>query len=286
MTGILIALMAAVSAQAAPGALCGGYTLDAVMESSIVYDPSSTVQEPVRIRLRADQGSELPDECAQLPVHIRTFDGGAFPLRLQGAGGVLQTRARYSPNVFATGERLELTLEARSRLAAGESVFVDLGDLEGGQYVAPGEYSAQLEIVAGTDISILPARLQVIPALRFVDSTRGGRTDLSLGDPSTAARSASSQFMFLTNTSVHFTLRSDNNGELVHEDGRATGVIPYNAWLNQNPVDLGATETRLSQTFAPGDMVRTGEIRVDVPQTPNLYAGFYRDTITISMTPY
>ncbi|TRO94372.1 hypothetical protein FKB34_10745 [Glycocaulis profundi] len=284
MTSALLALIAALAAQPQSG-VCDGYPVTATMDSSGVYDPSSVSSEPVRLRLVAGERG-LPDECAMAPVVITQSGAGAFPVALEGASGRLDAHARYSDTVTMPGNRLELTLDARRRLIAGEPVLVDMGDLRPGQYAAPGLYSAHVEIAAGTDVSALPVHVQVMPALRFVGSAESGRADMNLGNPATGAQSASTQFMFLTNTAVEFSVRSDNSGALVHEQGRGTGEIAYDAWLNQRPVALASGDASVTMTFSPGSMVRSGELRLSVPQNASLLAGSYRDTITVTMTPF
>jgi hypothetical protein len=284
MTSALLALLGALAAQAADE-VCDGYPVTAILDSSGTYDPASVSPEPVRLRLVADERG-LPDSCASVPVTLSQFGSGPFPVALQGASGRLSTEARYSSTVIAVADRLELTLDARRRLVAGEAVLADMGDLRPGQFAAPGPYGAQIEVAAGSTVSTLPIQIMVAPSLRFVGSAESGQADMRLGDPSQSAQSARTQFMFLTNTAVEFSVRSDNSGALVHEQGRGSGEIAYDAWLNQRPLLLASGAASVTMTYAPGDVARSGELRLDVPQDRTLLAGSYRDTITVTLTPY
>lgn len=267
-----------------PGGACGGITLSVNDGGSGIYDPASPASEPIRITVRA-ANAPLEAECASVPVAIRATGGpgaGQFPLRLSGTSDRLQARAQYV-NASQAGNRLELTAQARSRLAAGESVEVDLGEILAGQYAAPGSYTAEIEVAAGDSVAPFTVTKTVIPSMRFVNE-RGGPVPLDLGDPTRGPQTASDQFMFRTNTSLSFRLHSDNDGRLVHESGDGLSSVPYTVTLNGRPVQLGGADITMNYTAGQG--VRTGRLQVDVAHTDSLYAGRYRDTLVMSVTPY
>ena len=271
------------STTAAPAVACTGYSLTVTQETGQEYNPGSAVDERVSLRLSSAAGA-LDAACAAVPVVIAPSAAESLPLRLSNGSSQLGSEVVSSSVAFRSGRSLVLSDSARSDLAAGRPVVVPLGDIRAGQFRRSGVYQAQIEITAGDTTQPLTLASRVMPVMRFEASSRAGVENIDLGDLSRGSRTTAT-FFYRTNADMSVTATSDNGGRLVHEDGPALGSIPYRAFLAGSELDTvkgGApVDLPFSRLTVQGQML---EIRVE-PAT-NVYAGRYRDTLTLSFIPY
>jgi hypothetical protein len=163
-----------------------------------------------------------------------------------------------------------------------------------GQFVRGGTYQGQVivrlfrrgsngpELVAEAPFAIL-AEVPPVLKVRFDGEGEGMRgAQIDLGDIS-EPQSQRLGFQVASNTDVHVTFESDNNGKLMHTIARRG--VTYALMFQGKPIDLtgGNNRTHIDNVF--GRDARYAELSIDVQKgdrTP--LAGEYSDRLTITFT--
>jgi hypothetical protein len=271
------------SVTAAPATACTGYSLTVTQETGQEYNPGTAVDERLSVRLSSAAGA-LDAACAAVPVVIAPAAAESLPLRLSNGSSQLASDVVSSGVAVRSGRSLVLSDSARNDLIAGRTVVVPLGDLRAGQFRRAGVYQAQMDITAGDTTQPITLASRVIPVMRFEASSRDGVENVDLGDLSRGSRSTAT-FFYRTNADMSVSATSDNGGRLVHEDGPTLGSIPYRAFLAGSELDTATGGAPVNLPFSNlGVQGQTLEVRV--APTSNVYAGRYRDTLTLSFIPY
>jgi len=282
MIGIAATIILA-TATAAPSAACPGYALTVSQEAGLEYNPGAAVDERLSVRLSSAAGP-LDAACAAVPVVIAPAAAESLPIRLSNGSSQLGSEVVSSAVAVRSGRSLVLSDSARNDLVAGRSIVVPLGDIRAGQFRRSGAYQAQIDITSGNATQPLSLVSRVMPVMRFEASSRDGVENIDLGDLTRGARSTAT-FFYRTNADMAVTATSDNGGQLVHEDGAALGAIPYQAFLAGSELATAAGGAPVDLPFSRLSVQgQTLEVRV-APAT-NVYAGRYRDTLTLSFIPY
>lgn len=292
MNRLLLTLAAALAASlgSAHAQLCPGYTLNVEQISGDTYDPVEVVPTRVQIRLSVEGGT-APAICAAQPVIVSAdFDTDPLATVFRNPDSLLNLTGSYPGNNDAnlTGFTVRLTLGARQRLVGGESITLSLVDLTAGQFLRAGVYSSPIRArvgQTGTPVSMnLTSR--VVPAMQLLASSADGQESIDLGDPRNGA-SGSTLFFFRSNVGIQVAASSLNGGRLLHEGG--TGhTIPYTMSLASTPLNLSGGPAMVALPFTT-ILPRASLIEVNVPPPPandQPFAGIYRDTVTLSFTPF
>ncbi|GAD59580.1 hypothetical protein IWC96_12490 [Brevundimonas sp. BAL450] len=271
------------SAAVAPAPGCSGYALTVSQETGHEYNPGAAVDERMSLRLSSAAGV-LDAACVAVPVVIAPAPAESLPIRLTNGSSQLGTDVAASSVAVRSGRSLVLSESARNDLVAGRAVVVPLGDVRSGQFRRSGVYQAQIDVTAGDTTQPLTLASRVMPVMRFEASSRNGVENIDLGDLSRGSRTTAT-FFYRTNADMAVTATSDNGGMLVHEDGPALGSIPYRAFLAGSELDTATGAASVDLPFSRLSVqAQTLEVRV-APAT-NVYAGRYRDTLTLSFIPY
>lgn len=261
---------------------CTGYVADVRQVSGQTYDPAQVSTSNVELEIRRVD-RDLEPACANVAVRIRPRAGGVIALERNGTdipANFVQSSAVASAN------RTEVTLSASARaaIATDRGARFALIGFSSGQFVPPGEYVAELELLVG-DSPPRPFTLAVTvaPSLRFVGEAESGSLRISLGEVSNGA-TGSSTFFFRTNASLRLSITSENAGVLMHSENPALDGIPYKASLFGQPVEL----TRPSQINlgAGSSGLQSGTLEVSVEPQPARFAGRYSDTVMVEFTAY
>ncbi len=268
---------------------CPGYSVRLDQMQGDIYDPAGVLDTRVIIQLSVD-GGDAPAECAQLPAVISS-GSVAEPVAtaFRNPDSLQDLTGNYPGNQDASlaGLRLELSLGARQRLVAGESVALNIVDLSAGQFRRGGSYTSliQAQIGEGAPVSF-NLTSDVVPVMQLLASSADGQETITLGDPTNGA-TGTTTFHFRSNTGVRVSASSLNNGHLRHEGG--TGhTIPYTMRIAGTPVNLSPGPGALDLSFT-NVMERASLIEVSIlprPANDMPYAGIYRDTVTLSFTPF
>ncbi|MEH6664121.1 MAG: hypothetical protein V7678_04670 [Brevundimonas sp.] len=268
------------AAQTAP---CTGYALTVAQETGQEYDPGAAVAQRVSLRLSSAAGP-LDAACAAVPVVIAPGAAESLPIRLSNGSSQLGSEAVSSGMAVRSGRSLVLTAGARNDLVAGRAVVVPLGDVSSGQFRRSGLYQTRIDVTAGDTTQPLTLASRVMPVMRFEASSRDGAESIDLGDLARGSR-ARTTFFYRTNADMAVTATSDNGGMLVHEDGARLGSIPYRAFLAGSELDTATGAASVDLPFS-GLSVQAQTLEIRVAPATNVYAGRYRDTLTLSFIPY
>lgn len=261
---------------------CPGIRLSVQQVSGEGYDPAAHSNLPVQIRLQSETG-RLHPSCVQQLVTITA--AGALPLPLEFAlGGTrLATRFDTSINGFRVQNQIRLTPAARQKIVAGDPVILTVAEVTSGQFVRAGLYLSQIEIAAGDAFQTATLTTTVRPVMRLQRSSADGIENIELGDPRRGAQGATA-FFYRTNADVALTVTSENRGKLVHTEGAST-VVPYSAAVAGRTLRLEDGPIDLQLPFS-GLNLQARTVTVTVPPTGPIFAGRYKDVLTLSFTPY
>lgn len=289
----LVLVLAAVTALAAAGAhaqACPGYTLNVEQISGDTYDPVDVTSTRVRIRLSA-VGAPLPASCALQPVIVSAdLDTDPLATVFRNPDSLLNLTGSYPGNTDANLVlfTVRLTVNARQRLVAGEDIELNIVDLDPGQFLRAGVYNSPIRArvgLTGTPV-LLNLTSRVVPAMQLLASSADGQETIDLGDPTNGA-SGSTLFFFRSNVGMQVAASSLNGGQLLHTGG--TGhTIPYAMSLASTPLNLSAGPALVDVPFT-SILPRASLIEVTVAPRPaddRPFAGVYRDTVTLSFTPF
>ena len=281
--GAVAALLLAVAAvpARADSPACAGYAAVARQTGNASYDPSGITPSVVTISLRL-LDRDVPVACAAVPVVLASRNG---TIRLARSGDALAAHLVSSPQSgVVTPVSYRLSEVATTELVRNGVTNLVLLQIDSGQFLAPGDYLASLDLIIG-NASPQPLDLivRVAPAIRFVGTSLAGGA-LSLGEVSNGGE-ARDRFYYRTNSAVAVTAISDNHGQMVHTLGPQYGTIPYSAYLSGERLQLDRPATiRLDDDG--NHALRSEELRVMVAPQSNRFAGQYRDTLTLVFTPY
>lgn len=268
-------LLPATALQAGP---CATYEADAVQIGERTYDPADLGFKVVTIQLERNP-EQLDNACQSAEIEITEQTG--YSITLRNGSNKLDTRFVRSPRFAQPADNLiRLTGNARRDLLRDRVLLIDMLEAPAGQFVLPGEYSADLSMRVGSGLPVsFRVSLFVAPSVTLLDG--GATRNLSLGEV-TDGGFISSDFLYRTNSSLLVTAFSDNRGALLHENGEAFGRIPYTARIDGKIIDL----TGQSPVVLPyvDSRQRAGTLAVNVDPQPAAFAGTYRDTLTITFT--
>lgn len=292
MNRLFLALAAALAASigSAHAQLCPGYTLNIEQVAGDTYDPVDVVPTRVQVRLSVDGGT-APAACALQPVIVSAdFDTDPLATVFRNPDSLLNLTGSYPGNADANlvGFTARLTLGARQRLVSGEPITLSLVDLTAGQFLRAGTYTSPIRArvgIGGTPVT-LNLVSQVVPAMQLLASSADGQETIDLGDPRNGT-SGSTLFFFRSNMGVQVAASSLNGGRLLHE-GSTGHTIPYTMNLASTPLNLSAGPAQVNIPFT-SILPRASLIEVNVPPPPandQPFAGVYRDTVTLSFTPF
>lgn len=268
-------LLPATSLQAAP---CATYEADAVQVGERTYDPADPGFKVVTVQLERNP-EQLDNSCQSAEIKITEQAG--YSIALRNGSHELNTRFVRSPRFAQPADNLiRLTGIARRDMIRDRVLLLDMLEAPSGQFVPPGEYSADLAMRVGSGPPVsFRVSLFVAPSVTLLDG--GASRNLSLGDVSDGGF-ARSDFLYRTNSSLLVTAYSDNRGTLLHEDGEAFGRVPYTARIDGKIIDLTG-QSPVTLPFVDSRQ-RTGTLAVNVDPQPVAFAGTYRDTLTITFT--
>lgn len=276
---ILPCIAAAFLLPAAPAqaARCDSYAVRAGQSGTDSYDPAQVLPALVSVNLMATERTD--PGCTSAAVTIESVDGR--PIELVSGNTRLTGRLVRSSKVGnLRPEAVSINGNGRNDIL-GAGLDLDFLEIDAGQFVPAGIYRADLTATVGDGVPVpFSIEVNVQPSMRFVDT---GMRDLSLGEVSNGS-SVSSNFAFRTNAMLSVVARSDNGGNLLHEQGSAYGSIPYRARLGGAVLDL-VTPTPVTIPFG-GTGVRMETLRVEVDPQRARYAGRYRDTLTLEFTAF
>lgn len=277
---VAIALLFASSpALAAP---CTGYAADVRQVSGQTYDPAQVSNGNIELEIaRLDR--DLERACSNVSVRIRPRAGGLIALE---RNGTYLPASFVQSGALASANQTEVTLSPRVRtaIATDRGARFALFEFPSGQFVSPGEYLAELELLVG-DSPPRPFTLAVTvaPSIRFVGEAETGSLRISLGEVSNGA-TGSSTFFFRTNASLRLSIMSENAGVLVHSQNPAFGSIPYQASLFGQALDLARpSQITLGQV---SNGLQSGTLEVSVQPQEARFAGRYSDTLVVDFTAY
>ena len=283
MTRLVIAFLLTLTLTSAARA-CDGYDLIITQLSGFNYNAADPVASELALEIRAAE-TGLSRQCRRNNVEIEIVGGTASDPALLSAGRRLEVEWEAADLLSRQGDTWRMRNNASNQLVDGETLNIPLYRLLAGQFIPPGDYEQTLRFTVGDLVMSVPITVTVVPALRFEGASTGGTETLDLGDITSGSR-ASSDFFFRTNSAVAVTLTSDNLGMLVHEQGEAFGRIAYAATLSGQNVDLSNAAGETVELPFRGTSIQTNTLEVEVPPTPNQYAGRYRDVITLSFIAY
>ncbi len=278
MKKIFLAALCLASASQALAAPCAGYSADARQTSADTYDPSSITQVVLNLVVQA-QDRDLPNGCTSAPVSLRARSG-TIALR-NGATTLLATASRSNLTGRITPSEVDLNGNARGDIVRDGMVQLAFLDIAAGQFVPPGNYVADLDLIVG-DATPRPIQLivRVMPSMRFEGSGGGA---LSLGELSDGGE-ARSTFFYRTNASLAVTARSDHGGRLQHSEGAALGAIPYAAYISGRRLSLETPDNFTIEHRSTA--LQSEEVLIQVEPQRQRFAGVYRDTLTLDFTAF
>ena len=260
-------------------ASCATYGAQVTQTTGASYNPAELTDLFVNISLNAP--SNPASDCASTPVVIASR-GGVISLS-NGASALNFLLVSSSATDGVTSSTFNLSSGGESDLVRTGNLSLPFLKLLPGQFVQPGEYTADLQLQVGDGAPVLFAiAVRVEPAMRFISGS-GGTTSLSLGEV-TAGAQITDQFFYRTNSALSVSVLSENHGVLVHSLGKGFGEIPYAAFLSGKPLTLSAPSV-VTLDLRNGPL-QSEEMRVAVEPQPARYAGIYRDTLTLEFTPF
>lgn len=278
----LTTLFAALIALLAPApaiANCRTYVSQVTQSSGRNYNPAEVTDRFVNLALSAP--ANLDARCALAQVVIASRSG-----TIQLRNGARALQAQFVPSSaagFITPIAVNLSTRGELDLVRSGSLALPFLRIEPGQFAPPGDYTADLELRVGDGAPVLfSVVVRVEPAMRFVGGSGGTKT-LSLGEVSEGAQ-GTDRFFYRTNSAMAVSIRSEHGGVLVHTLGKDFGAIPYAAYLSGQRLTLATPSVATLDLRNP--LLQSEELRVVVEPRRNLYAGLYRDTLTLEFTPF
>lgn len=270
------ALLMVAEPEALPSCPPGSVSL--IQSGADTYDPAAMMGSLVRLLVQPNTGGQ---DCRVEASELRPRNGTG---QIVFKRGDAQLRLRpISSSAYAYVGRDRVQLAARTLDQGGHvgAANLDLFEIEPGQFVPAGDYRAELHWVDATrTVQPLEMTVRVEPALRLIgDEVRR----VPLGDVTQGAE-ARSRFFYITNADLRVTVNSHNNGQLVHEMGQGFGSIPYVAYLGDQPLSITAAEALVLPYQRSS--VQSSELRVIVAAQNGLFAGRYRDVLTLSFIAY
>jgi hypothetical protein len=262
---------------------CSSYPVTVSQVSGTAYNPADPQAVRLTLELRATQ-TNLPASCANVRVLLARVIDDPRPFRFRN--GINTLDGSYAGDTDLeqqTNNRFALTAAARQQLVSGQTVRIDYVDFAPGQYERPGDYASAARLQVGDDASDLPLGIRVEPAIILIGSSADGQESIDLGDLSRGAR-GSTRIFYRTNADLQVTATSDNQGALVHENGPSFGRIPYTAEFAGRTLNL-SNPSQINLQLSRS-VVQSERLDVTVPPTPDMYAGLYRDVLTLSFVPY
>jgi hypothetical protein len=273
----------AVLAQGQGGGACpGGYRVTGRQASGQSYDPNQANRTVLQITLQAAD-DDVARGCTSAPVTITpqsstafVFANGSYQL------GFVQLNSNLVSQANVT--RFELSGNARSRLARGEAVTIDLFELSAGQFPAAGEYRGTVLVQVGSGLpQAVLFSIMVRPAIKFLAEQGAMSRDLSFGEV-TAGSVIRTAVFYQSNAAVSITIQSQNRGQLVHTVQGPLRAIPYRLTYDGVPVNLAAG-AQVNRPFR-GLLALREEMVLEVAPGTNRFAGDYRDVLTLLYTAY
>lgn len=280
----LLPVSAPLQAQAGgPGQSCpDGYEVTARQSAGQAFDPNDMARSVLRISLQAVR-ADVPQGCRGQMVTITPQFGASFALA-NGANTLDFTVINSGQVSQANAMRIVLSGQARNRLVDGETVDIDLFELTAGQFPVAGEYQGTILVQVGNGPQVpVVLTTNVRPAIRFAVENGSPIRDIDFGEV-TAGVTIRSPVFYRSNAAVAVTIQSLNQGRMVHEGGLALGSIPYDVTYDGTPVDL-ATAARIDRP-STGLATRREDVVFRVAPQDALYAGRYRDVLTVSYTAF
>ncbi|MGD2134315.1 MAG: hypothetical protein PVI23_16110 [Maricaulaceae bacterium] len=204
----------------------------------------------------------------------RLFSGGDLVANADGVGG----------GALVHGHRENVTSRLRAVLAPGEApppgLYTDTIQLSvfnartGARLDGPRTVSLNVNVTPRADATLAGV------AGRFGTGRTYDNMDFGAFE---TGESRSAFLQVRSNAQVKITLESANSGVMRHVDQPSLPPVPYIMELDGDVVTFGAP---LVRTPAPGRGGQSYEVRATIGDVSQLFAGRYRDTVTISVTPY
>lgn len=264
------------------GPCLGGYSLTARQSSGQSYDPNEVTRTILRINLQPESAN-LARSCANLPITIVPQAGSTFTFTSDaGTLGFIQINSRLVSQANAT--RFVLNSNARSQIVRGQSVDIDLFEINQGQFPVAGEYQGTLLVQVGDNLPtpVLFA-IRVRPAIRFVPENGSLSRQLTFGEV-TAGATIRSAVLYQSNAGVSISIQSQNKGNLAHENGPSLGMIAYRLNYDGSLVDLSSS-AQINRT-ASGLGVRRDEMILTIDPVKGRFGGIYRDVLIMNYTAF
>jgi len=229
-------------------------------------EQSGTCRADLRLsRLNSDQ---------RFPDYLFTIRGRAVRASIAETVGSAENQFLVTIPKKSTGQTFPLQIAAPTEWG-----------IQSGQYVE----QLQLSLVndRGEVMDRLPLNLVLdIPKtvdVMFVGATGTGQTStINLGDLSQTEETRSLPFgvKIWSTSNYAFGFSSENNGRLLHREGR--DAIPYELRMDNRrvPLDDGANFSSSGQSERNGDIYR---LRVAVPPRRSV-AGRYQDRVTVTVS--
>lgn len=281
LTAPALALLALASAGGAAASPC--HLLPLALEQEIVTTYDARDGRPARVQTVLEIDGPMPEHCAEPVIAIRTTDG-TRP-RLANGGGVLRAHFfRSDSSMQARTDGVALTRQAVARLLDERRLTLELVEIEPGQFVWPGIYSAAFTVsVDGAPGAPQQIGAEAVPVIALVNGTSSTPTTLEFGIL-TPGKTVATSFFFRSNAAIRITAFSENGGRLLHETDARLTPIPYTAELNGRELRLGSEET-LDLGGSP-NAVQTARLVFRVGQFSGAFAGIYRDVVELRLTAY
>ena len=286
MTSSSMLAAAALVALAMPSvaaAACDPYEVTVTQVSGLTYSPTDPLDTRIALELRAT-ATGLDADCVNLPVILGPSAEDPRPLRLSNGQHDLQGRFPGSGNATQALNRLVLTRPARALLVANQPVRIDLSDVTRSQFVRAGDYTSELQLRVGDQREVFSVGSTVLPTIVLLGASADGQEQISLGDITQGGR-GSARLFYRSNADLRVGAVSDNGGFLVHAEGSAFGRVPYDAAYSGTPMNLTSGPFSRELSFS-GTGIKSDILTIEVPVTPDLFAGLYSDVITLSFQPY
>lgn len=251
--------------------------LSAFQTGERTYDPADSRPLVLTIqieRMAHNAGRAFDDDN----IEIRSLSGDAIVLR--GSTGQVEARSVRSRGLVQAGSGFTLDAGSNREWASSGRVSLQLLEIQPGQFLAPGEYWADLVVSSGgRPAEAFRIGLTVVPSIALLSGD--GDQNLSLGDITDGSR-ITADFLYRTNASVTLSATSESQGELTHQRGSNYGSVPYVAWFNGQKLDLkGAAALALPRG---GASERMGRLDIEVMPQRLAVAGLYRDVLRINLT--
>ncbi|MFK8032496.1 MAG: hypothetical protein AB8G18_19905 [Gammaproteobacteria bacterium] len=258
---------------------CPGFALDVQPAGETSYNPSDAGYLAMQFELTLLDGP-ADANCANSIIEISSR--GPTPLLgLQYGAAIIRADADIATRSFAVFNetRLRLSPFVVQQLVRTGRVLLTYGQLRPGVFAPAGRYSNILDIaVNGQVVATIEPELVIEPSMRLLgDMTDGqGRADFGILE---SFDRASTDFVYQANTRIYVSATSENQGNMIHEEGSAVGRIQYFVRVNNLPVSTDGNQTipLISQIG-----VRSiGSVQMETGEIGNPVAGHYSDTLTL-----